>query len=282
MIAAAGIDAIERGDYQFVLGELHAGMVSCDSSSMNCFAPAPEAILGPAEAALIDGPRRYVPLYRRGMAGLTARFYPTPETFSPRYTYLSFGPGPGERRAPAGRRVELASITVVDGPAGLEAELPDGTREPILALFGEFLALLTTQAFTLMPPWPHTPRVTIDRLVIARETWRIPASEFALPSSRPDPDPVGRVRAIAQRYGLPRHCFWRAERRRKPIYLDQHSPTLVRLLAGTLRNADRASSVCFTEMLPGPDQLWLPDGQGRRYTSELRLTVAESTDQERR
>jgi Lantibiotic dehydratase, N terminus len=278
MIAARDVDAIERGEYQFVLGELHTGIVTCDSSSLNGFAPAPGAILRPAEAALTGGPERYVPLYRRGMAGLTARFYPTPETFSQRYSYLSFGSEPGERRAPPGRRVELASIKAVDGPSGLQAELPDGTREPILVVFGEFVALLTTQTFTLMPAWPHTPRVTVDRLVIARETWRIPASEFAGPPTRNDADPVGRVRDIARRYGLPRHCFWRASPRRKPIYLDLHSPMLVRLLVGAVRSADEQSRICFTEMLPGPDQLWLADGQGRRYTSELRLTIAETTN----
>ena len=28
-------------------------------------------------------------------------------------------------------------------------------------------------------------------------------------------------------------------------------------------------------MLPGPDQLWLADAEGRRYTSELRLVAVD-------
>jgi hypothetical protein len=31
--------------------------------------------------------------------------------------------------------------------------------------------------------------------------------------------------------------------------------------------------VTLEEMLPGPDQLWLQDDEGQRYTSELRLQV---------
>jgi hypothetical protein len=44
--------------------------------------------------------------------------------------------------------------------------------------------------------------------------------------------------------------------------------------------ADRPAGerwVAFTEMLPGPDELWLADAQGRRYTSELRVVVLDET-----
>jgi hypothetical protein len=50
----------------------------------------------------------------------------------------------------------------------------------------------------------------------------------------------------------------------------------VALLLRTVRGADEA--VTFTEMYPGPDELWLADADGERYTSELRLTLAEQPD----
>jgi hypothetical protein len=31
-------------------------------------------------------------------------------------------------------------------------------------------------------------------------------------------------------------------------------------------------------MMPRPDQLWLPDAHGRRYTSELRLVALDLVD----
>jgi len=33
--------------------------------------------------------------------------------------------------------------------------------------------------------------------------------------------------------------------------------------------------VRFTEMLPGPDDCWLTEEHGRRYTSELRLVAVD-------
>jgi hypothetical protein len=275
MIAASDVSAIERGDYLFVLGEVHVGAVTCDSGTLNRFPPGPDAILAPAGAALDGGPQRYVPLYYRGM-GVTCRYYPSPETFSDRYYYLSFGARDSERRTPAGRRIDLASVTVVEEPDCLHVEFPDGTRQPILVVAGELLSLLTTSAFSIMPAWAHTPRVVVDRLVIARETWRIPATELVLPGGRAGAHAVGHIRDVARRHGLARHCFWRVKPGQKPIYLDLNSPMLVRLLADSVRKAvDESTTVCFTEMLPGPDQLWLADARDRRYTSELRITVAE-------
>ncbi|MDQ3716071.1 MAG: lantibiotic dehydratase family protein, partial [Actinomycetota bacterium] len=274
MIAARDIDAIARGEYEFVLGEVHTGAVTVDSATHNWIEPAPHAIRAPSEAALDDGLERYVPLYRRGMARVTARSYPVPESFSDRYRYLSFGPAAGEREVPDGCRLEMSAMHVVDGADGLVVTLPDGSARAALVVVGEMLSLLN-RAFGVVPRWPHTPRVTVDRLVVARETWRVPAEDFAVPRNRPDPDPIGRVTAVADRHGLPRRTFWRARSGTKPVYLDLHSPLLVRLAAASLRDAVPDTSVTFTEMLPGPDQLWLADAQGRRYTSELRLTLAE-------
>lgn len=277
MIAADGVDAVARGDYMFILGEVHAGGITCDKSTNNGFDPAPGAILRPSEAALGDGTPRYVPLYVRTMPGVTARGYPVPESFSEKYTYLSLGGGEPERRAPEGRRLEMSAILVSEGPDGLVARFPDGTVEPILTVVGEFLAFLTKPNFGLSPQWPHIPRVTIGRMTVTRETWRVPASALT-PHARGVSDPLEAVRAVMRELGVPRHCFWREGPGIKPLYLDAESPVLVRLLADAVRTADAEDSFCFTEMLPGPDDLWLEDGQGARYTSELRITVAEQAD----
>jgi len=54
-------------------------------------------------------------------------------------------------------------------------------------------------------------------------------------------------------------------------YVDLDSPLLVRQLT---RFAARAGHVRFTEMVPGPEELWLRDG-GQAYTSELRFAAFE-------
>jgi hypothetical protein len=63
--------------------------------------------------------------------------------------------------------------------------------------------------------------------------------------------------------------FARTDGEGKPIYVDLDSPLLVRQLT---RFAARADLVRFTEMVPGPDELWLRAG-GRSYTSELRFAA---------
>jgi hypothetical protein len=64
----------------------------------------------------------------------------------------------------------------------------------------------------------------------------------------------------------------------KPIYVDFDSPVLTRILCRQLRRASAGfpgRPVRFTEMLPGPDDCWLADQDGRRYTSELRLVAVD-------
>jgi hypothetical protein len=42
---------------------------------------------------------------------------------------------------------------------------------------------------------------------------------------------------------------------------------------------DRAQATAtFSEMLPGTEALWLTDGRGARYTSELRLVAIHRDD----
>jgi hypothetical protein len=66
---------------------------------------------------------------------------------------------------------------------------------------------------------------------------------------------------------------------RKPIYADLTSLASIDLLCRGLRRACRKAGpdakVTITEMLPGPDQTWLFDGQGRRYTAELRMVATD-------
>lgn len=58
----------------------------------------------------------------------------------------------------------------------------------------------------------------------------------------------------------------------KPIYLDWDAPVLVEVLA---RLARQAPWLSFSEMLPGPDELWLKDKGGAAYVSELRCIAVD-------
>jgi hypothetical protein len=65
----------------------------------------------------------------------------------------------------------------------------------------------------------------------------------------------------------------------KPLFVDFASPIGVRIFAKIARraSADPAGerSLTITEMLPGPNELWLPDAEGDRYTCELRMVAVD-------
>jgi hypothetical protein len=48
-----------------------------------------------------------------------------------------------------------------------------------------------------------------------------------------------------------------------------------RSLRRARRNAGDAAMVTVAEMLPTPDQVWLTDARGVRYTSELRMVAVD-------
>jgi len=231
-----------------------------------------------ATEALADGQPRFVPLHVRGVdASISGWDHPAPDAYVPAYRYLSFGDRIGERAVPG--RIPADAVTVVDHGGALRVRLPDDTSHPAVQVLGEYAAWALVSRFRLLPPRPHTPRVTIDRVVIVRETWRIPVTELTPLTRMSETDGYATLRRLAASYGLPRHMFWRPARDAKPIYLDLDSPLLAAvLLRETRRAAGNVETITFGEMHPGPDALWLPDRQGHRYTCELRLTVADTTE----
>ena len=65
----------------------------------------------------------------------------------------------------------------------------------------------------------------------------------------------------------------------KPVYVDLTSPTYVTVLCmairGGMRDGGPGTAVTISEMLPTPEQAWVPDAVGNRYSSELRLLVVD-------
>jgi hypothetical protein len=150
-----------------------------------------------------------------------------------------------------------------------------------MAILGELVSGTIYGQLRLMPTLPHTPRVTVDRMTLARETWRVPVGE--VPAGG-EPDEADRYRAFrrwATDLGLPRFVFLKVPGEIKPYYVDLTSPVLVNLALMALRGSRRAEPggvVSISEMHPDPDHVWLPDHEGRRYTSEFRFTAVDRGD----
>jgi hypothetical protein len=73
--------------------------------------------------------------------------------------------------------------------------------------------------------------------------------------------------------------FVRFTGERKPIYADLTSLASVDLISRSVRRSRRHAgadaTVTVVEMLPAPDQTWLTDAAGDRYTAELRFVAAD-------
>lgn len=271
-------ETLDADCYFAVMGEMHISQASFNSLSFTQFHPNCKDLIAAADEYVHPHPC-FVPLYPRSLPDISARFYPTPELQSERYSYLSFGRRCGARSAPQDRIKPIDGLVVRTSPAGLRVvgSGDDHPGTPLLEVVGEFLTLRATDAFRLMPALPHTPRITVDRLVVARETWRPCLTDVPVGKGEDEAAAFAMIRQWARRLGIPRHVFWRVPWEPKPIYLDFESPLLVGLFAMTLRRTPQEPDQQFTisEMLPRPDQLWLRDADDRRYTSELRMVFVD-------
>ncbi|SCL54774.1 lantibiotic dehydratase [Micromonospora peucetia] len=267
MFAATDLEQVRAGQALAVLGEVHPAMQTMDVLSAYEFHPD-----RPALHALIDevmGDDRVVPIYQLGSGVLNSRTVPPDTYLSARYRYLGLAAetpyGPPDRLLPASRlrlRRGEAGLVVTDVRGDFEA--------PAVQVLGDFLSHAAAQRFGMLPARPHQPRVTVDNLVVSRESWTIPAGRLD-GRDRVLHAAAGRLR---DELGLPRHVFATIAGERKPFHVDLSNPMSLAVLSHRLRRRGYAR-LRFSEMLPGPEQLWLRDSRGRRYTGEFRFVCVD-------
>ena len=270
-LCAASLDDLARGEFTAVLGELHAAWLTCMSGFFVQFHPDPDALTA---AAHRDLGTRTVPLYPTEFPTLTARL-----------ADVLLEPGDhrvGHADAPVWDQdglVPVSALTVSDVDGELVARDGGGRSWSLVELFGEFLATFAADAYKLVGAAGHTPRVTIDRLVVARETWRTTIGGTGLATVVRYADRYLTARRLRRELGLPDRVFAKVGTELKPCYVDLTSPVSISAFATMLRTAHTGHGpdvpVTFTELLPTPGQAWVPDGAGRRYFSELRLHVRD-------
>lgn len=269
MLAASDIEAVRRGDYLQVLGELHLGINTLGASFFHEQHPAPEEIL---RAAALDLPEsRLEALKAHSDARVNSRT--VIGLVSPGDYLLALTP---DTVGPPSQLVPIGSLVIEERDGELFLRSRDGRlcREIVEAL-GGLMSNIGFNSFRLHPARAHTPRVTIDRLVVAREAWRTPCGEMTFAEERDEAARFLAARAWARGRGMPRFVFAKTPAEVKPFYVDFASPVYVNLLAKMVRRtAERhgpEARITVSEMLPTADQTWLPDRDGRHYTSEFRI-----------
>lgn len=276
MVAGASAEAVAGGDFQLVMGELHVGANTLRNLLFVNQHPDPEQL---SEAVASDVPEpRIIPVLPKYWL-YSSRALPLLTTDKDRLLLLSdeaswYGADP--------RALPVGSLTVALGKDGeVVARAEDGTEYDMVEVCAEALSFKVVSRFQPLAPHPHTPRITIDRLVVCRESWRFRACDLAFARSEDEADRFAGARQWARSHGMPRFVFVKAAHETKPFYVDLDSPAFVNAFAHAVRGApdgsEESPTITVTEMLPTAEQLWLTGPQGQRYTSEFRFVAVDSS-----
>jgi hypothetical protein len=273
MLAAAGPEAIERGDFLAVLGELHVATNTMESRVFLEQAEDPGWLLRADERD--HAGRRVVVVPSKESGQVNSRCYPS-ALLSADHRYWTPYPDTAVHRPDL---IPAAALSVIRRDGRLLVQCAtDSTEFDLIEAFGEPLSEAIVNGFRMLPPAPHQPRVTIDRLVVVRETWQFPVAALGWAAVKEAAGRYLRAWHWRRAHALPVRCFYRVSGEAKPMYVDFTSVMLVELLghairSGRSRGAD--ATVVFIEMLPDLGDTWLEDAHGERYTAELRMVAVD-------
>jgi len=284
MISAASYEAIQKGDFQVVVGDCHAAREILSHTSLTSFIEQkfPDFIqdLMHLYRTIIEDDEVVVDIIRTHPEKTAA------QATLPCFDIELYGRSP----KPRSEVLSLQDITVCQTSKGLRLYAsrlqkfirplstgfgpPRNTRNPF-NIFGfprhHSGLVLPGSRFT------HIPRISMNRVVIQREIWRVPLHTFTQPVSignfhldNEDASNFLRTKQIQESYQLPRFVFAKISSEPKVVYVDFEAPLLVRQLQRLIKHAE--GYVEFSEMFPGPGQFWLTSSQGH-HTCELRCAV---------
>ena len=277
MLAAAGPEAVAAGDFLLVLGELHMSVNTLEGRLFLEQHPDRNRLLAWAEADHAATGRVYAIPPKNSLV-VSSRGSPPSALLSPGWTYWSRSEGVDSAWPPA-PVLPAADLVVTATAAGLVVRsLSTGARYDLLEVFSDFLSGAVINAFRPVAGTGRQPRVTIDRLVLSRESWRLPVAEAGWAFETEESARYLQARQWRRRQGLPERGFVSVPVEDKPTAIDFGSLALVNLLSKLVRRtaeADPAGSVRITEQLPDLDQLWLSDAAGERYSCELRMVAVD-------
>ncbi len=275
MVAAANAEAIRRGDYQLVLGEFHLGANTLSGSLFVLQHPHPEQIFDAIardmpEAGVRIGPPKSWP-------GLTSRTTPilhSAERLCLLVTHDSF-------TQPGAKNLSIGSLVIELVGEDLLVRTRDGRlRLDAIEVFADLFSSQTTNKFNMFQPAPHLPRVSVDGLIISRESWMFAVSDLPFAYEKEDAQRFLAVRRWAKAHDLPRFVFVKSPVEVKPFYVDFDSPIYVEIFLKVVRRTEAGKGgetlIAVSEMLPTHDQTWLTDAAGQHYTSEFRVVVVDS------
>lgn len=274
-IASRSMEAIDRGEYQWIIGELHPPAALLHHGFY--WSCPDKAALNRAFASTVFGKP-------------TAHFGFVPADFASHTTIRIFDAMPElanfvapQRGHPGWRTARPADAEVyVDGESGDVCIRAIGSHEYLGSFARAWLIPLGFHPFQFGVS-PHTPRLRCGKIIVQRRSWTVTQDELAPGDftglSRHLVLAVEQLRAAR---GLPRYVYIRptetalrrsgAEGRdkdTKPVFVDLESYLFLEIFHRWLV---KAGELEVTEMLPDPDHLCWQESNGRR-TFELRTLI---------
>ncbi len=269
-ILTSSAEEIAQGNYQVVISELHACLASCETPLFEWpLADRANLIVRDAINTVL-GSSRIVPLFPEAWRRNTGRTKParigTSETGIGFTTAIPTDP---RHVVPAG------CIELRPHDTGFIGVFPDQRTATLAELWAVPLSILACDAFKIGLPGSSAPRLTIDDLVLFRQTWQVGLDDLSLPGHASEADVFATVDRWRRAHQLPSCVFMKFPSETKPVYVDFTSPLLVSTFTRLVRQErlSGGSRVTASECLPHPQESWLTDEHGGRYTSEFRFHV---------
>jgi hypothetical protein len=268
MVSAASVEALDRGEFQCVLGELHCGN-TITISALAAQHPAPDELRAAVAAEASGAPVLLRQWPRRGWLARANQFILAP-------SYWRYGGSEELDSAPHCRLMPAGGLLAIDDGERVLLRARDGSVEfDALELFHDWLVPEVNDLLGhVCRRERHTPRITLGMLTVARERWDLPASELAFVHEKDELARFVAAREWARSNDMPTRLFYKTPTEPKPCYLDLDSPTYVNVFARMVRPMAKDARVALTEMAPGVEDAWLADAGDVRYTSELRFVVS--------
>ena len=264
LLSSASVDAINRGDYAIIVGEVHPAVHTLSQPVAAPFGPfntqvneEVEAIFQRPRLVLADSPESY----QRSHID-----WP----LLPSYQQLVLPTGGGcvaaHQQFAAGRaKVTYANgrLQVIDALGQFSEDLlcvyPTPLHRLGFALAGSAVAKHDQR------------RIWLGRALYKRASWLFSSDQLPqLKTSIDDLDHTLQWRSWAVAQGLPRYAFIKIDSEPKPLFLDFDNPLSLDGISNALQSA---SQVKFSEMRPCPEALWLAQARGR-FCCEIRTTFS--------
>jgi len=299
-IAARSAEEIAAGRYRMILNALFGPGIALARFAHLLGGPDPDPAVNPVAREV---ERSWQPVARDGAIfaeitynhfGRSANAGLRPTLFRHEIELL------GERANPGAEVIPLTSLTVRWDTAASRFVLLWATRSvevvPLITSgvspqgFVSFLVEIGRQGLQPLAVFPgfdvpgvaSWPRFRSGHLALFRRRWVFAPGEAPAPSQESgDPDAqaaafFARTQAWRRTHGLPRHVFLHSPAEPKPFYADLDSPLAVDLLRRAQIPSKEGATppiLHVTEMLPGPDEMWIADERGR-YATELLLHLS--------